>query len=90
MAKLPALVNHSVSKRPISLVDAAFRIRPRVSTMVRIAGSSESRSASFTSSYPANRPNTDCRNNPSTMWRSFLPRRASVRIDPAMSVSPSA
>src|SRR6516162_6602599 len=33
-------------------------------TIQRIAGSWRRRSASFTSSYPARRPNTDCRNNP--------------------------
>src|SRR5262249_49051578 len=36
------------------------------------------RSASFTSSYPARRPNTDCRNNPANA--PFLPLRASQNI----------
>ena len=34
--------------------------------------------ASFTSSYPARRPNTDCRNNPANACRPFLPLRASA------------
>jgi hypothetical protein len=32
---------------------------------------------SFTSSYPARRPNTDCRNNPANACRPFLPVCAS-------------
>ncbi len=63
-AKTSSLVDHSVSKCHISRVEAAFRSRPRRSTMVRIIGSSESRSASFTSSHPASRPSTDWRNSP--------------------------
>src|SRR6516164_4086975 len=47
------------------------------------------RSASFTSSYPARRPNTDCRNNPANACRPFLPLRASARTSPAISVKPS-
>jgi hypothetical protein len=43
-------VNHAVSNRPIWLIDAAVPPRPRRSTMARIAGSTERRSASFTSS----------------------------------------
>ena len=42
-------------------------------TIQRIAGSWRRRSASFTSSYPARRPNTDCRNNPANACRPFLP-----------------
>jgi hypothetical protein len=33
----------------------------------------------FTSSYPARRPNTDCRNNPAKACRPFFPVRASAR-----------
>src|SRR5262249_57778538 len=47
-------------------------------TIQRIAGSWRRRSASFTSSYPARRPNTDCRNNPANACRPFLPLRASA------------
>src|SRR5262249_21594372 len=45
--------------------------------------------ASFTSSYPARRPNTDCRNSPANACRLFLPLRASARTSPAISVKPS-
>ena len=55
---------HSVSKRPIWLLDAAARSSPSRPTIARMAGSRASRSASLTSSYPASRPNTDCRNSP--------------------------
>ena len=48
------------------------------------------RSASFTSSYPARRPNTDCRSKPTNAWRPFLPVRASASISPAISVKQSA
>src|SRR5262249_813561 len=46
-------------------------------------------SASFTSSYPGRRPNSDCRNNPPNACRPFLPLRASARTSPAISVEPS-
>ena len=47
---------------PISLVDAASLVTALPPTIQRIAGSRPRRSASLTSSYPARRPNTDCRN----------------------------
>src|SRR3984893_15799946 len=56
--------SHLVSKRPIWLADAP---RPETTfspTIQRIAGSCRRRSASFTSSYPARRPNTDCLSKP--------------------------
>src|SRR5262249_45110010 len=58
-------------------------------TIQRIAGSGRRRSASFTSLYPARRPNTDCRNNPATACRPSLPLRASPRTSSAISVKPS-
>src|SRR3954452_7712026 len=51
-----------------------------------MAGSCASRSASFTSSYPAKRPNTDWRNCPTRVWRPFAPVRVSVRTSPAVSL----
>ena len=44
----------------------------------------------FTSSYPARRPNTDCRSNPTNAWRPFLPVRAPASILPAIALYPSA
>ena len=41
-------------------------------TIQRIAGSCRRRSASFTSSYPASRPKTDCLNIPTRACRPFL------------------
>ena len=82
--------SHCVSKRPIWLGEAA---QPEVAlppTIERIAGSCRRRSASFTSSYPARRPNTDCRKSPTSLWRPFRPVRASASISPATVVSPSA
>ena len=84
------VASHSVSKRPIWLVEAAERSRPLRSTIARIAGSRDSRSASLTSSYPAKRPNTDWRNRPVNRCRVFLPRRRSDNAAPAISVSPRA
>src|SRR5665811_958785 len=55
----------------------------------RNAGSRPSRSASFTSSYPARRPNTDCRSIPIRSCRAFLPVRPSARYFPAMTIRPS-
>jgi hypothetical protein len=40
-------------------------------TIQRIAGPWRRHSASFTSSYPARRPNTDCRSKPTSAWRPF-------------------
>ena len=54
-ARFSSVASHSVSKRPIWLVEAADRSRPFRSTMTRMTGSRDSRSASFTSSYPAKR-----------------------------------
>src|SRR6202023_1421220 len=59
-------------------------------TIQRIAGSWRRRSASLTSSYPASRPNTDCRNIPTSACRPFLPVRASASISPAIALRPSA
>jgi hypothetical protein len=57
-------------------------------TIQRIAGSCRKRSASLTSSYPARRPNTDCRSKPTSAWRPFLPVRASASISPAITLNP--
>src|SRR3954447_22546732 len=54
-------LSHFVSKRPIWLAEAADPLIARSPTTQRIAGSRHSLSASFTSSYPASRPNTDWR-----------------------------
>src|SRR5262249_8757750 len=59
-----SVASHCVSKRPIWLGEAARPTTALPPTIQRIAGSCRRRSASFTSSYPARRPNTDCRNNP--------------------------
>ena len=48
-----------------------------------------SRSASLTSSYPASRPNTACRNIPTRACPPFL-SRASASLSPAVSERPSA
>jgi hypothetical protein len=40
-------------------------------TIQHIAGSCRRRSASFTSSYPARRPNTDCRSNPANAYQEW-------------------
>ena len=64
-------VSQRVSKRPIWLGDAAALKAALPPTIQRTAGSWRRRSASFTSSYPASRPNTDCRSNPTNAWRPF-------------------
>ena len=48
-ARLASVASHSVSNRPISLVEAAGRSSPSRPTMARMAGSRASRSASLTS-----------------------------------------
>ncbi len=58
-------VSQRVSKRPIWLADAAHPEAAFPPTIQRVAESWRSRSASLTSSYPARRPKTDCRNIPS-------------------------
>ena len=55
-ARLSLVASNSVSNRPIWLVDAPPRSTALPPTIPRIAGSRPSRSASFTSSYPARRP----------------------------------
>jgi len=55
----------------------------------RITGSRARRSASFTSSYPANRPKTDWRNRPTRECRRLRPVRVSLRTPQAMSCRPS-
>ena len=52
-------------------------------------GSWRRRSASSTSSYPARRPKTDCRNSPANACRPFLPVRASATTSLGMSLNPS-
>src|SRR3954462_139672 len=89
-ARLLASVITSVSKRPIWLVEAACPVTAWPPTTQRIAGSCASRSASFTSSYPAKRPNTDWRNCPTREWRPFAPVRVSVSTSPAVSLRPRA
>src|SRR5215831_18257109 len=89
-AKFLGAASHCVSKRPIWLGEAALRCAASPPTIQRIAGSWRRRSASFTSSYPARRPNTDCRNNPANACRPFLPVRASARTSLAIAVKPSA
>src|SRR3954452_17590168 len=84
--RLAAWVSTSVSNRPIWLVEAACSVTARPPTTQRMAGSCASRSASFTSSYPAQRPNTDWRNCPTRVWRPFAPVRVSVRTSPAVSL----
>src|SRR5687768_10268004 len=46
-SRLASIANHSVSKRPIWLLDAAARSRPSRPTNARIEGSPASRSASL-------------------------------------------
>jgi hypothetical protein len=58
-ARLSSVANSSVSNRPIWLVQAAPPSTALPPTIQRMAGSHDRRSASFTSSYPASRPNTD-------------------------------
>jgi hypothetical protein len=71
---------------PIWLADAADPVIARSPTTQRIAGSPQSLSASFTSSWPASRPNTDWRSRPASRWRPFLPLRASASVSAAVSV----
>jgi hypothetical protein len=52
----------------------------------RIAGSRHSLLASFTSSYPGSRPNTDWRSSPANLWRPFLPVRVSASVSAPVSV----
>src|SRR3954452_8595578 len=79
-------LNHFVSKRPIWLAEAADLLIARSPTTQRIAGSRHSRSASFTSSYPASRPNPDWRKRPASRCRPFLPVRTSASLSAAVSV----
>src|SRR3954454_14587024 len=88
--RLASWVSTSVSKRPIWLVEAAGPVTAWPPTTQRIAGSCASRSASFTSSYPAKRPNTDWRNCPTREWRPFEPVRVAVSTSPAVSLRPRA
>jgi len=88
-ARFSGRVSHSVSKRPIWLAEAARPIGALPPTTQRIAGSRHNRSASFTSSYPASRPNTDCRSSPTNRWRRFLPVRASANLSPPLAVRAS-
>ncbi len=55
-------VSQRVSKRPIWFAEAAHSATALPPAIQRIAGSWRGRLASFTSSYPARRPKTDCRN----------------------------
>ena len=70
----------SVSKRAISLVDAAVASLARPPTMIRIAGSRRRRSASLTSSYPARRLKIDCRSKADRVCWLFCPARESSRV----------
>src|SRR5262249_2217694 len=85
-----SVASHCVSKRPIWLGEAAWPTTALPPTIQRIAGSCRRRSASLTSSYPARRPNTDCRSKPTSAWRPFLPVRASASISPAITLNPRA
>ena len=69
-----SVVSQRVSKRPIWLADAAFPEVALPPTIQRMAGSWRNRSASFTSSYPASRPNTACRNIPTGAMPAVLAR----------------
>src|SRR5829696_6095069 len=80
----------SVSKRPIWLAEAAHCVTARPPTIQRMPGSRPSRSASFTSSYPASRPKTDWRSCAISVWRLFWPVLVSARTSPARSVRPRA
>src|SRR3954451_1100911 len=71
-------------------VEAACPVTAAPPTTQCMAGSCPSRSASFTSSYPVKRPNTDWRNCPTRVWRPFAPVRVSVRTSPAVSLRPRA
>src|SRR5215217_2491592 len=79
-------LSHFVSKRPIWLAEAAEPLIARSPTTQRIAGSRHSLSASFTSSYPASRPNTDWRRRPANRCRPILSVRTSASISAAVSV----
>jgi hypothetical protein len=65
------------------------RASNRLVATQRIAGSRHSLSASFTSSYPASRPDTDWRSSPANRWRPFLPVRASASVSAVVSVKRS-
>src|SRR3954467_4531124 len=88
--RFAAWVSTSVSKRPIWLAEAAYCVTALPPTIQRRAGSCASRSASFTSSYPASRPNTDWRSCAINVWRLFWPVLVSARTSPARSVRPRA
>src|SRR5262245_853283 len=81
-AKFLGATSHCVSKRPIWLGEAALLCAALPPTIQRIAGSWRRRSASFTSSYPARRPNTDCRNNPANACRPNPAEQHSIPIHP--------
>jgi hypothetical protein len=83
-------VSVSVSTLPTWLVEVAVRSMARPPSTRRMAGSAESRSASFVSSHPAGRLNTDCRSCAPSECCMFLPRRRSCRDLSAISVSPNA
>jgi hypothetical protein len=72
-----SVMSQRVSKRPVWLGEAATPVAVLPPTIHCIAGSSRNRSASFTSSYPASRPNMACRNIPTGAWRPFA--SASIR-----------
>jgi len=86
---LSGCVNTSVSKRPISLVEAALRSLARPPTTCRIVGSTESRSASFVSSYPASRLKIDRRISATIECRVFFPVRQSSSKPSPITVMPS-
>ena len=68
-------------------VEAACPVTAAPPTTQRMAGSCASRSASFTSSYPAKRPNTDWRNCPTRVWRPFAPVRVGQNVSSGLAQS---
>ena len=78
-ARFSACVSTSVSKDCKREVKAAPRSQIFREPMSRKVGSWESRAASLTSSYPANRLYIDCRSRSASGNWIFLPRRESLK-----------
>ena len=89
-ASVASVASHSVSKRPIWLLEAAARSRPSRPTLARnrgIAGEPLGVVDVLVASEPAEHRLAE---QSASMWRAFLPRRPARSFVIAMAVSPSA
>ncbi len=85
---LPLAESEYLTCRASRPADAASASTPRRPATCRITGSSAGRSASFTSSYPADRPKTGCRKSPATECRRLWTVRVSPRGKSTISCNP--